>query len=265
MDRHELAGATAEEIAAAHTADVAIQEQFGVHYVTYWFDYQRQHAFCLAEGPDRVAVDEVHRRAHGKLATQIIDVDEATVARFMGGLSAHAMGEAYEDPGFRAILFTDLVGSTELTQRLGDVAAMEVLRRHDAIVRGAIADSGGSEVKHTGDGIMASFKSAATAIEAATAIQRGFEAAQSEGDFDASVRIGIAAGEPVAEGADLFGTVVQLAARLTAHAKPGAILVSRDVRDLASDRAFVFGEEKPARLKGFSEAVPVVEVRLSAQ
>jgi class 3 adenylate cyclase len=265
MDRHELTGATAEDIARAHTADVAIQAQYGVNYLTYWFDYQRQHAFCLAQGPDRESVDTVHRKAHGKLATRIIDVDEAVVARFMGGLSAHAMGEAFEDPGFRAILFTDLVGSTELTQRLGDTAAMQVLRRHDSIVRETIATTGGSEVKHTGDGIMASFKTADTALEAAISIQRAFLSAQQSGDLQVSVRIGIAAGEPVAEGADLFGSVVQLAARLTARARPGRILVSSDVRELSVDGGVGFGNTTSVRLKGFPEAVRVVEVRWATQ
>ena len=264
MDRHELAGATAEEIAAAHVADITIQQQYGVEYVTYWFDYQRQHAFCLAEGPDRESVNAVHAKAHGKLAAQIIPVDQAQVARFMGGLASHTMGEAYEDPGFRAILFTDLVGSTELTQRLGDAAAMDVVRRHDLIVRETITSSDGSEVKHTGDGIMASFKTVVSALEAAIAIQRAFLAARESGELPVRVRIGIAAGEPVAEGADLFGSVVQLAARLTARAKPGAILVSPDVRDLAMDGGFEFGDETPVRLKGFPEAVHVVEVRWSS-
>ena len=115
MDRHELQGATPDDIAAAHTRDVAVQQQYGVEYVTYWFDYERQHAFCFARGPSRAAVEAVHREAHGQMAAEVIDVDEAALARFMGGLSSHAVGEAYEDSAFRAILFTDMVGSTDLT------------------------------------------------------------------------------------------------------------------------------------------------------
>jgi class 3 adenylate cyclase len=261
MDRHELEGATAADIAAAHTQDVSLQERYGVEYVTYWFDYQRQHAFCLARGPNREAVDAVHRESHGQLAREIIEVDEPAVARFMGGLTRHAVGEVYEDSAFRAVLFTDLVGSTDLTQRLGDSAAMQILRRHDAVVRDAIAAAGGNEVKHTGDGIMASFRSVSSAIECSVAIQRWFAQAIASGEVPVGVRIGIAAGEPVAQDGDLFGAVVQLAARLTARGGPGSIVISSGVRDLAQGKGFVFTRGKMARLKGFSEPVRVCEVQ----
>jgi class 3 adenylate cyclase len=263
MDRHDLEGATAADIAAAHTQDLGVQEQYGVQYVTYWFDYARQHAFCLARGPNREAVEAVHREAHGQMAREIIDVDDAVVARFMGGLTSHAVGDTYEDSAFRAILFTDMVGSTDLTQRLGDAAAMAVLRRHDSIVREALAARAGSEVKHTGDGIMASFRSAVGAIECAIAVQRSCVDAAAE--VPISVRIGIAAGEPVAQDGDLFGSVVQLAARLTARAAPGGILVSAAVRDLAQGKGFRFAGDKRARLKGFAEPVRLDEVLWQAE
>ncbi len=260
MDRHDLAGVSEEDIAAAHARDLDVQERYGVQYVTYWFDYARQHAFCLAQGPDAAAVDAVHREAHGQIATEIIDVDEAVVARFMGGLESHDAGEAYEDSAFRAILFTDLVGSTDMTQRLGDTAAMEILRQHDAIVRSALKQTGGSEVKHTGDGIMASFRSVVAAIECAVSVQRAFIDSMSLDQGPVSIRIGIAAGEPVAEANDLFGAAVQLAARLTARAKPGGIVVSAAVRDLALGKGFQFAAVHQARLKGFVEPVRLCEV-----
>ena len=265
MDRHELSGATAEALAAAHLADVAIQERYDVDYVSYWFDWGRQRAFCLARGPSREAVDEVHRQAHGNLAAEIIEVDESEVSRFLGGLASHEREVPFEDSAFRAILFTDLVGSTDLTQRMGDDAAMAVLQRHDEIVRGALTQNGGSEVKHTGDGIMASFRSVVGAIRAAVAIQRGFSRAQQDGAMPAGVRIGIAAGEPVAQGVDLFGSTVQLAARLTSKAKPGTVLVASAVRDLALGKGFQFGSTVAARLKGFGEPVRVCEVHWVAE
>ncbi len=74
--------------------------------------------------------------------------------------------------GIRTVLFTDIVGSTALTQELGDEDAMELVHLHDKIVRAALESSDGREVKHTGDGIMASFVSAAAAIKCAAQIQR---------------------------------------------------------------------------------------------
>ena len=260
MDRHELAGVTAADVAAAHLSDLKVQGRYDVEYVNYWFDYARQTAFCLARGPDQEAVEAVHRESHGLIATQIIEVSEEAVSRFMGGITSHPPGEAYVDTAFRTILFTDLEGSTSLTQRLGDTAAMAVLRRHDEIVRGALASNGGTEVKHTGDGIMASFRSVAAALTAAVAIQRGLAEAQRAGEMPLGVRIGIAAGEPVTQDGDLFGATVQLAARLSSRAAPDSILAATSVRELAMGKGFEFGAPKSVRLKGFSEPVRACEV-----
>jgi hypothetical protein len=99
MDRHELQGASAADAAAAHVQDVAVQERFGVQYLNYWFDYERQTAFCLAKGPDRDAVEAVHRASHGILAHHIIEVDEQAVRRFMGRVVEHPLGEPYVRDG----------------------------------------------------------------------------------------------------------------------------------------------------------------------
>ena len=131
-------GLTAEEAAAAHLRDLEVQGQFGVSFLTYWFDEERQAVFCLASAPDKEAVEAVHRASHGCMADQIIEVDLATVERFMGGIVEHPPGEPYVETAFRTILFTDIVGSTSLTQDLGDARAMAVLRTHDAIVREAL-------------------------------------------------------------------------------------------------------------------------------
>ena len=130
--------------------------------------------------------------------------------------------ERERDPGIRTVLFTDVVDSTSLTQQLGDDAAMALLRIHDEIVRGALSASGGREVKHTGDGIMASFHSTVAAVRCASRTQRELAAhTQANKDLPVAVRIGAAAGEPVENHRDLFGATVQLAARLCSHAQPG--------------------------------------------
>ena len=260
MDRHELSAVNAADIAAAHLMDLAVQSRYGVEYINYWFDYERQHAFCLARGPSREAVEAVHQASHGMVATEVIEVDDALVGRFMGGLVSHAAGEVYVDSAFRAILFTDLQGSTSLTQQLGDTAVMAVVRRHDEIVRAALAANGGTEVKHTGDGIMASFRSVANALAAGVTIQRAVAEAQRAGDLPVGVRIGIAAGEPVTEQGDLFGAVVQLAARLSSRAAPGSILAPTSIRDLALGKGFRFGAARSVRLKGFGDPIRACEV-----
>ena len=163
--------------------------------------------------------------------------------------------------GLVTILFTDMEGSTGLTQRLGDAKAQEVLRTHNTSIREALRAHGGSEIKHTGDGIMASFPSASRAIACAVAIQRRLARHNQESpEAPINVRIGLNAGEPIAEESDLFGTAVQLAARVCAHAQPGQILASDVVRQLAAGKGFRFADKGEAELKGFEEPHRLYEV-----
>jgi len=164
--------------------------------------------------------------------------------------------------GLQTILFTDMEGSTTLTQRLGDAGAQEVLRTHNRIIRDALNMHGGTETKHTGDGVMVSFPFASRAIACAVAIQRRF-ASHNESNPDAPirVRIGLNAGEPVAEDDDLFGTAVQLAARICAHAQPGQILTADVVQQLAAGKGFTFADQGETTLKGFEKPVRLYEVR----
>jgi class 3 adenylate cyclase len=160
------------------------------------------------------------------------------------------------------ILFTDMEGSTSLTQRLGDAAAQEVLRTHNAIVREALSTHSGTETKHTGDGIMASFGSASRALECAIDIQRGFaQHNESNADIPIRVRIGLNAGEPIAEDEDLFGTAVQLAARVCDRAEAGQILASNVVQELAAGKGFAFVDNGEAALRGFEKPVRLHDVK----
>jgi class 3 adenylate cyclase/alpha-beta hydrolase superfamily lysophospholipase len=162
--------------------------------------------------------------------------------------------------GLVTILFTDMEGSTTLTQRLGDAGAQEVLRAHNRIIRDALKARDGSEIKHTGDGFLASFASASHALECAVAIQRAFAAHNESAQEPIRVRIGLNAGEPVAEDEDLFGTAVQLAARICAHAQPGQILASNVVRELAAGKKFFFSDRGDVTLRGFEDPVRLYEV-----
>jgi len=170
----------------------------------------------------------------------------------------HVQRIAQKPAGLATILFTDLVSSTALTQRLGDAKAQGVVRSHNAIVREALKAHGGTEIKHTGDGIMASFPSASGALECAVAIQRAVEA---RGETNLAVHVGVNAGEPVAEEQDLFGTAVQLARRICDRAEGGEILVSDVVRQLAAGKGFLFADRGEVALRGFEDPVRLYEVR----
>jgi class 3 adenylate cyclase len=260
MDRHDLRGMTSEDVAEAHRRDLEIQDRYGVKYMAYWFDEERDSGFCLVHAPDAAAAERVHREAHGKIANAIIPVDPVAVEAFLGRIGdprtqPGAAGSV--DSGLRAIMFTDIVGSTEMTARLGDSAALELVRAHDALVRRGLHAHRGREVKHTGDGIMASFDQAANAVRAAADIQRRFAAYNAEAPESLNVRIGIHAGEPVEDNNDLFGTTVQLAHRLCSEAGAGDVLVTGFVRELCGADAPQFVSLGERRLKGLLDPVPV--------
>lgn len=178
----------------------------------------------------------------------------STMRTFLGDLDLPLMAD--DDAAPVTILFTDMEGSTPLTQRLGDEKAQEVLRSHNTAIRDALRAHHGREIKHTGDGIMASFHSARRAVECAITIQQSL----AERDEGVRIRIGLNAGEPVAEGRDLFGTAVQLASRVCAQAEPGSILVSNVVRELAAGKGFLFSDRGNFVPRGFEDPVRLFEV-----
>ena len=262
MDRHDLRGLKTEDVAEAHRRDVDIQDRHGVKYMAYWFDENNGAAFCLVHAPDPETAERVHREAHGEIPNAIIPVDLATVEAFLGRISdpraAPGAAAPTVDSGLRAVMFTDIVGSTEMTARLGDSAALELVRAHDALVRRGLEACGGREIKHTGDGIMASFDNVRNSVRAAADIQRRFAAYNADASETLSVRIGIDAGEPVEDHSDLFGSTVQLAARLCSEAEANGIIVSGFARELCQEedagRFVALGER---RFKGFADKAQV--------
>ncbi len=158
------------------------------------------------------------------------------------------------------ILFTDVEGSTALTDRLGDAKARELLREHERIVREALKSHSGSEVKTMGDGFMASFSSATKALECSIAMQRAFAAHNESTEEPIKVRVGLNAGEPIAEDDDLYGTAVNLAARICAHAEAGQILAPVVVRELAAGKQFLLADLGETELRGFEDPVRLYEV-----
>ena len=267
MDIHELPeGTTVDDVAKAHVADLEAQEKYGVQYLKYWVNEGCGKVFCLVDAPNPEAASRCHREAHGLVAQKIIELRPELADGFLGrDIQTDAAGAVLlpdgaadeRDPGIRTILFTDIVESTTLTQTLGDEAALALFDVHNAVVRNALTDQGGREVKHTGDGIMASFVSAAAAVKCAAQIQRDLakHADNQRRDRPLKVRIGAAAGEPVEQHHDLFGCTVQLAARLCSHASPEQILVSNVIAELCLGKGFSFQDVGEVVLKGFDRPV----------
>jgi class 3 adenylate cyclase len=203
---------------------------------------------------------------------QLLTVDElptATVAMrdfFLEAIPSPPPGDkAIPDPSaFRTVLFTDLVGHTDMMTRLGDAKGREVLREHERITRETLAAHGGAEVKTMGDGFMASFGSVTKAVECAVALQRAIDERNTgvgaTGRPPLHIRIGLNAGEPIEEDGDLFGATVILASRIAAKAEGGEILVSDNVRSLCAGKGFLFADRGEFTAKGFEEPVRIYEV-----
>ncbi|MCF8481586.1 MAG: adenylate/guanylate cyclase domain-containing protein [Rhodospirillum sp.] len=160
-----------------------------------------------------------------------------------------------------AIVFTDMVGSTDVNSKVGDLMAREVTRVHNTIVRSALSRFEGREVKHTGDGIMATFQVISQAAEAAVDIQRAVDSHNARRpDLSIELRVGINAGEPVVEENDYYGIAVTLAARICAQASGGTILCSGVVRDLSQGKDLRFRDRGQAKLKGISDPQRLFEI-----
>lgn len=155
--------------------------------------------------------------------------------------------------GAVTLLFSDIEGSTEKTEKLGDRRWLEVLTEHNAIVREQLAAHGGFEVKADGDGFMLAFQSARSAIQCAIETQRAFATRNESSAEPFRVRMGLHTGEVIKVGDDFFGKHVILAARVAAAARGGEILVSALLKDLTSSSDEIeFGEARDLELKGLA-------------
>lgn len=264
MDRHFVEDGTHHAIANAHQKDLQIQDKHGVTFLTYWFDEARSTTFCLVDSPDKQSIQEAHDEAHGSVPHEIIEVDPMVVESFLGRVEdpvSETSTDSPVDSAFRAIMFTDLKDSTLMTTIYGDSKALHLLHIHNAITRNALRDYRGNEVKHTGDGIMASFVSAQDAAKCAIRIQDSFNSHNLNNPNEALyVRIGLSAGEPIEEHGDLFGSAVQMAARLCSHAEPNQTLVSEIVRDHCQESELKFSSVGEKVMKGFDKEIQAFTV-----
>ncbi len=177
-----------------------------------------------------------------------IDAVVASVQAERPDLRRHAAPD-----GTVTILFSDIEGSTAITERLGDLRWVEVLRAHNAIIREQLGAHDGFEVKFVGDGFMLAFQSARRALQCAIGIQRVFAQRNDQAEEPIHVRIGLHTGEAIKEADDFFGRHVILAARIAAQAQGGEILVSSLLKELTeSGGDIAFGEGRDVELKGLA-------------
>ncbi len=199
----------------------------------------------------------------GRNAMNTYMTDEGHIARHMDGALEewNKPKQKEEQPRVITVLFTDIAGSTAMTQELGDAGAQEVVRAHNRVVREALTQFRGREVKHTGDGIMASFEQASDSVEAAIMMQQGANAhTQSNPNLPLYLKIGINAGEPIQEDNDLFGSTVQMSARVVDKAQKNEIFVTDVVKGICSGKSYRFVNRGGYEMKGFDGPVTLWEV-----
>jgi class 3 adenylate cyclase len=174
-------------------------------------------------------------------------------------------GSDVAPPALRVILATDIIGSTALNQRLGDVRFVDVLREHNRIIRTRLREHDGVEVKHTGDGMCAWFASAANAVLCALRIFDDFaEYSRRNPGEEMAIRVGLAAGEPIGLEGDLFGLSVVTAFRVCALGDGTGVLTAPEIPGLAGETGLRFEPLGEFTLKGIAEPVTVYAARTAA-
>jgi AraC-like DNA-binding protein len=238
MDLHIVPGVTSKDVAEAHKLDVYLEKDHSCKCMTYWVDEVRGHVFCLIDAPSKETVTELHNKAHGLIPHKIIEVQPNLVESFLGRISdpeeAETTAEGLKlinESSFRSILVTKMTDPVLLQHQLGKEKANELLKHLNNLIRKQLTNHNGLETEHAGADFIASFSSAANAINCAFALQQEMtsEEMQSTG-----LRIGIHAGEPVAKNEHLFGDTIQLAERLCFLGKQRQVNISTAVKELVA-------------------------------
>jgi class 3 adenylate cyclase len=210
----------------------------------------------------RVLADKLRAQgsstSHGVKRT--IDIVAATIDARRPDMASHAAPD-----GTVTLMFSDMEGFTEMTRRLGDLAAREVIRRHNTIVRRACSSHGGYEVELQGDGFLLAFGSARAGLQCAMAIQRDLEEdGRRHPEQPIRVRIGLHTGEALRDADKFFGRTVILAARIADQAQGGEILASALLKELTESLGDIrFGASREVALKGFPDPHRVFPVAWS--
>lgn len=219
--------------------------------------FSRDSAYTALEESRKLAmgIPDAHlKTVEGRLLPYFGDhaVFLSAIAEFLG--TEQHQGPPPEARGFTTVVFTDLVGSTEMVSRLGDEAGRAAVREVEKRVTELATDFGGEVIKNLGDGSMVAFPSTSSALSFAVELQAAMQGS------DLGLRIGMAAGEPIHEDGDLHGAVVAQASRVADQGGAGEIVVAESVHQLALGKGFDFEAAGEATLKGFDEPVRLWKV-----
>jgi len=257
MDRHDLGEAvTAEAVAKVHQEDLKIQHHYGCRGLTYWFDEKRGTAFCLIEAPEESAVKKMHNDAHGMLPNQIIEVDTNVVNAFLGRIEDPSVGSDEQniinEPAYRTIMITCLPDAAVLPAKVGSDKARVFIGQQNNIIRKAIQQFNGREVKCLSSSFIVSFLSAVKAMQCAKEIQNKMRLPiHDQQDF--KIKIGISTGSPVNKSPELFGHTISLTERLCNIAACGQIVISSEMKEELAEELIAATDNKTRTLNPRNE------------
>ncbi len=243
MDRHDIPGATAAQVAEAHQLDLKVQEQYNCRGLTYWFDEENCIAFCLIQAPNKEAVLNMHNDSHGLIPTEIIEVENDLVKAFLGRITdpqpqinSNLIDNLINESGFRTILYVEIKHPILLMIRDENVLK-KMINIQNVIINNSFEQYGGNGIKDVQEGFMASFKSLSNAIKCALEIQTEFlHHNNNNGTEKILASIGISTGGPVAGKNEIFGEAIQLAKRLSKVADKGGIMLSANSRNYYEEK-----------------------------
>jgi AraC-like DNA-binding protein len=228
MDRHDIPGATAADVAEAHQEDLKVQHRFGCRAITYWFDEQRGTAFCLIEAPDARAVQDMHDTAHGLVPHEIVEVRDGVVEAFLGRIQDPLLDEAHpaiDESALRIIMCVR-------ARRPEADDALRWKERWDELISGGALRHRGRLIEHPGRSGILSFTLASDALRCARHILR--EAGRNAPEQPSDIRIGISAGNPVTGAEGFFGETLRKAHWFCDIVPRGMVLVSPLVHEVST-------------------------------
>jgi len=235
MDRHEVSdGVTAETLAEIHQEDLKIERDFNCRGFTYWYDGERKHVFCLIEAPNKEAIADMHRKAHGDVPNKIIEVNPSIVFSFLGRITDPEKAQDTElniinDPAFRVIMVIET--SNYLNRIEANQYSIFTQKFHNSVSK-TFAQFEGSIVKQNNNSYLISFKSVTNAIFCALKIQANFKYITPKFDVQNRIlKIGIDAGAPVTSKNNLFEETITSATRMCEIVKY-QIAISQEIQSL---------------------------------
>jgi AraC-like DNA-binding protein len=235
MDRHDVSEIlTAEILAELHLEDLKIQHEFNCREFTYWFDDERKHVCCLIEAPNKQAIEDMHRKAHGNLPNRIIEVNPNIVASFLGRIEDPEKSQDSElniinDSAFRVLMVIET--SNYLNRIEANQFSIFTQKFHNSVTK-TIAQFEGSIVKQNNNSYLISFKSVTNAIFCALKIQSNFKYITPKFDIHNRIlKIGVDAGAPVTAKDQIFEETITLATRMCDIVKH-QIVISPEIQSL---------------------------------